>query len=95
MWALAVLANGTVASGSDDGAIYVWNVDSNKMIHKFSAHNSRVSALIALPDCILVSGSYDKVIRIWDIFSLELLMELKGHISQVRDLAPLSGLRLA
>lgn len=56
-----------VASGSEDGLIYIWHVNYNKPIYKLCGHNLMVGSLskVFSKSEYMVSGSDDKQVLIW------------------------------
>lgn len=50
VWRLAVLPDGTVVSGSSDGATQFWDGHFGTLIQRFAKHSSDVLALVASPD---------------------------------------------
>jgi WD40 repeat protein len=67
VWSLAVLPNGHLSSGHDNGDIKIWDTDdstSNDPIKTINAHNASVNALAVLQNGYLASGSDDKTIKI-------------------------------
>ena len=58
---LEVLPDGRLASGSSDGTILIWDVDTSDYT-AFKGHSSDVISLTAVPNGRLVSGSNDKTI---------------------------------
>ena len=60
--ALAVLANGDLASGSDDMTINIWNPLDGSLKITIKGHTDRVNALVGHSNGNLISGSKDKTI---------------------------------
>ena len=58
-------------SGTRDGIISLWEINSDKLLKKFQAHSEGVTCLIRNPnDCLeFHSGSIDGTIRTWNIQS--------------------------
>lgn len=50
VWRLAVLADGTIASGDSDGAVCMWDGRYGAQLHRFVQHSADVLALAATPD---------------------------------------------
>ncbi|MGZ3633961.1 MAG: WD40 repeat domain-containing protein [Parachlamydiaceae bacterium] len=63
--ALVELADGTLASGSKDKTIKLWDPVSGAMKHTLTGHTNGVNALVQLADGTLASGSGDKTIKLW------------------------------
>jgi WD40 repeat protein len=63
----ATLADGRLASASDDRTIKIWNLATSLMEALLEGHTAGVNALIALPDGRLASASDDRTIRLWDL----------------------------
>ncbi len=93
--ALAVLADGRIASGSFDNSIRIWGAKNGKELSRLDGHLNTVHALVVLPDGRLVSGSSDHSIRFWDPDSGAELARLHGHDDSIHALAALPGGRLA
>jgi len=65
VYALTVLPDGSLVSGSEDKTIKIWDVKNGQTIKTLTGHTDYVRALTVLPDGSLVSGSGDKSIKIW------------------------------
>ena len=63
--ALVLLSDGSLASGSSDKSIRIWNVQSGETMKILNGHNGAIFCLVALDNDSLASGSADKTIRIW------------------------------
>jgi WD40 repeat protein len=58
----------TLASGSADHTIKLWDVASGKVQATFSGHTDQVRSLAFSPDGrTLASGSWDRTIKLWDL----------------------------
>ena len=78
----------TLASGSADNTIRLWDVSSGEVIRKLSGHASSVYSMAFSPDGkTLASGSADNTIRLWDISSGETIRELDEHAAFVYSVA--------
>jgi WD40 repeat protein len=79
-----------VASSDEDGNIFVWDADSNTIIHKLNEDKFSVSAIAFSPDgSKLVSGQLDGKIRLWDANKWHQLRVMdidEGIISAVKSI---------
>jgi WD40 repeat protein/serine/threonine protein kinase len=67
-------------SGSGDGTLRVWDLDSNRSARIFAGHTGPVSALvISANGGRAVSASSDSTLRVWDLESGQTLRTLEGH----------------
>jgi len=56
-----------LATGSDDHAVFVWNIESRQVLHILEGHTQNVTAVLFHPTLpILVSTSEDHTVRFWD-----------------------------
>ncbi|KIK32933.1 hypothetical protein CY34DRAFT_813990 [Suillus luteus UH-Slu-Lm8-n1] len=71
VWTMALSPDGkTVASGSRDGAVKLWNVDTGKVIKTWTGHTDDVTSVSWSPDGgRVVSGSRDGTFGVWDVES--------------------------
>ncbi|KIK44104.1 hypothetical protein CY34DRAFT_35311, partial [Suillus luteus UH-Slu-Lm8-n1] len=59
-----------VASGSFNGAVKLWNINTGKVIKTWTGHSKEVRAVSWSPDGgRVVSGSYDGTFRVWNVES--------------------------
>jgi len=68
---IALSPNGkTVASGSRDGTVRLWDVETKKVVARWTGHTDAVRSLCWSVDGErVVSGSNDGTIRVWDVES--------------------------
>jgi WD40 repeat protein len=78
----------TLASGSGDQTIILWDLDKGKPDRTLSGHKGGVRCLVISEKNKLVSGSDDATIRIWNMASgKEIGSPLQGHSTAVNSLA--------
>ncbi len=75
----------TVASGSTDGTIKLWDViTGDELPLNLTGHSKTVNSLAFSPDgTILASGSGDSYIYLWDVSTGEVIQNLSGHTKAV------------
>ena len=89
-WVLAVAyspdGKTLASSGSSDGTIQLWDVETGKQLRTLKGHTEIANTLVFSPDSTeLVSGSRDDTIRVWDPNSGSMLRKLSGHRNDVRS----------
>ncbi len=58
----------TLASGSGNKTIKLWNLRTNQEIATLTGHSEEVNSVAFSPDGnTLASGSYDKTIKLWRV----------------------------
>ncbi|ORZ20652.1 WD40 repeat-containing protein SMU1-like protein [Absidia repens] len=80
---------GILISGSTDGKIAVWNIQSGFCKRRISpAHSQGVTSIqLNNKTTHILSGSYDQLIKIHEIKSGKLVKEFKGHTSFINSVA--------
>ncbi|MEH2346904.1 MAG: ribosome assembly protein 4, partial [Nostoc sp.] len=74
----------TLASGSLDSTIKLWDVSTGKAIKTLTGHSSTVNSVVFSPDGkTLASGSEDKTIKLWDVSTGKAMKTLTGHSSSI------------
>ncbi|KAJ2964255.1 hypothetical protein NQZ79_g742 [Umbelopsis isabellina] len=87
---LAVDPSGEVvcAGSMDSFEIFVWSVQSGKLLDVLEGHEGPVSSLAFSPTgLLLVSGSWDQTARTWDVFGRKKVVETFKHTSDVLAVA--------
>lgn len=92
---LAVLKDGSLASGSEDKTIRIWDLISGLTIKTLIGHTAYVWCLLVLPDGSLVSGAWNSTIRIWNVKTGLTIKTLTGHTDNIYSLALLKDGSLA
>src|SRR5262245_33530969 len=70
----------TLASGSFDKTVKLWDAASGKVLHTLKGHENQVFGVAFNNDStMLASGSQDKTIRLWNPQDGAFLRDLKGH----------------
>ncbi|BAZ87911.1 trypsin-like peptidase domain-containing protein [Dolichospermum compactum] len=94
VYSVAISPDGrTLASGSYDNTIKIWNLATGKLIRTLSGHSRSVvsrsveSVAISPDGRTLASGSRDKTIKIWNLATGELIRTLSGHSGDVHSVA--------
>ncbi len=88
VWSVAFSPDGTLASGSTDGIIRLWNVSTEQPLNTFERHTSEVwSVAFSSDGKTLASGDADGTIRLWNVTTGRLKQTLEGHTDDVRSIA--------
>jgi WD40 repeat protein len=62
-----ILNSNYLASGSDNGTIFVWDTSSSLKVADLNGHTARVNLLEAAPNGLLLSSSFDRTVRLWNM----------------------------
>jgi small GTP-binding protein len=78
----------TLASGSGDNTVKLWEVSSGQLLRTLKGHSGTVSRVTFDPSGRTVaSASADRTVKRWMVSSGDLLDTLEGHQSSIRALA--------
>jgi tetratricopeptide (TPR) repeat protein len=78
----------TIASGSDDKTIKLWDISTGQLRSTLEGHDGAVCSVAFSPNGHkLASGSGDKTIKFWDTKNRNLLATIQGHDSGVNCVA--------
>ena len=78
----------TLASGSLDDTVRLWDVNTGEHLHTLTGHWDNVTSVAFSPDGqTLASGSSDRTIRLWDPNTGRLRRTFKGHTHAVSSIA--------
>ncbi len=85
---VALSANGrTVASGSDDRTVRVWDAKTGQALHTLQHVGAVTSVALAADGHVLVAGCLDHTVRLWDTRTGRALQTLQGHGGNVNCVA--------
>jgi WD40 repeat protein len=71
-----------VASGSNDGVLRLWDVDTGKVIAKWTGHKGKISSVCWNRGGQVVSGSYDDgTVKVWDVESRKTTLAIETGLS--------------
>ena len=87
----------TLASGSLDQTVRLWDVAAGQEIATLQGHTDRVTSVAFSPDGqTLASGSLDRTVRLWDVATRQELAILQGHADGITSVSfSLDGQTLA
>eukprot|EP01052_Picozoa_sp_SAG31_P025190 SAG31_NODE_2195_length_6220_cov_9.014703_1_plen_439_part_10 len=81
-------SGGTLASGSHDQTVKLWDVASGECLRTLEGHSDSVeSVAFDASGGTLASGSHDQTVKLWDVASGECLRTLEGHSDSVESVA--------
>jgi WD40 repeat protein len=98
VWAIAFSPDGkTLASGSMDHTVRLWNLEPGELTATLEGHAKRVLAVAFSPDGrALASGSQDDSVRLWDVTTLtERFAILRGYVDSSLAFTPDSKVLVA
>ena len=89
VWSVAFSPNGqTLASGSQDRTIRLWNPNNGNLKRTLRGHRDAVNSVAFSPDGrTLASGSWDGTIRLWNPNNGNLKRTLTGHTDGISFVA--------
>lgn len=81
VWALTITPdNNRLISGSYDGMLMIWDLNSGKPLRTLEGHTDRIFGVSITSDGrSVISCSADRTIKMWDLESGDCLGTLKGH----------------
>ncbi|AUS99286.1 serine/threonine protein kinase [Nostoc sp. CENA543] len=77
----------TIASGSSDETIKIWNLATGQEISTLNGHSDSVKVAFSPDGRNIASGSSDKTIKIWNLATGQEIRTLNGHSHSVRSVA--------
>jgi WD40 repeat protein/energy-coupling factor transporter ATP-binding protein EcfA2 len=89
VWSVSFSPDGkTLATGSGDKTIKLWNVETGQEIRTLTGHNSGVLSVSFSPDGkTLATGSGDDTIKLWNVETGQEIRTLSGHNYSVNSVS--------
>jgi cytochrome c len=85
--AVAILPDGRLATGGEDGQIAIWQPGIGEPIQRFTGHTAPIASLAVSPDGQrIASASWDRTVRIWPVDGGTAML-LEGHQQNVNGVA--------
>ncbi|MEO0533664.1 MAG: serine/threonine-protein kinase [Cyanobacteria bacterium P01_A01_bin.123] len=82
----------TLASGSLDDTIRLWNLQTGKLLDTLSGHRRGVNEVVISPGGqVLASCGDDDLVKVWNLSTAAKLHTLKGHMRDVNTVAISAG----
>ena len=70
----------TIATGSYDRTVRLWDIATSTLINTLTGHTSSVNSVAYSPDGnTIATGSEDNTVRLWDTTTGTLINTLTGH----------------
>ena len=74
----------TIASGSFDKTVKLWQLSTGKLMHTLTKHAKQVRCVNFSPDgSTIASGSFDKTVKLWQLSTGKLRNSFSGHSDEV------------
>jgi WD40 repeat protein len=88
VYSVTFTSNSILASGSQDGAVILWNLSNNNHIQRWQEHSETVRCIaFSSNQNLLASGSEDGTVRLWEIDRSNSFSCLHGEARQVWAIA--------
>ncbi|MBC7792866.1 MAG: WD40 repeat domain-containing protein [Clostridia bacterium] len=92
--AVAALADGRLATVSDDKTIKLWDPTTGRCVRTLNGHTDWVCAVAALANGQIATGSRDKTVKLWDPTTGRCVQTLRVHKAAVYSVATISDGRI-
>ncbi|RNA11770.1 hypothetical protein BpHYR1_024511 [Brachionus plicatilis] len=83
IYCIHLIDTSTLASGSRDRTIKIWNLINYACVKTLKGHDDWITSLLLFDKNTLISGSRDRSIKIWNLSDYTCITTLKGHTDSV------------
>ena len=87
IWALTLLPNGFIASGSKDSTVKIWDITKTYPLYTLTGHTSNIRALTLINEQYLASCSADSTIKLWSLSDYSIVKSWTASTNLVLALA--------
>ncbi len=87
IYALTLLPNGFLASGSHDRKIMIWNVSETSRLYTLLGHTDAIRSLSVINNDYLASCSHDGTIKLWSLSTYEEVRSWTASTERIEALA--------
>ena len=84
---VAVAPGGQLITGSRDGSMRVWDMETGEEISVLAGHELPITSVAVTPDGRLITGSWDNTALLWDTQTGEEIRVLAAHRGEVHSIA--------
>ena len=78
----------TIATGSKDKTIKLWEATTGNEIRTLAGHSSQVNDIRFTSDGkLMLSADWDHTVKVWDIYTGKIITDFKGHEHTVSSVA--------
>ena len=86
--AVGFVPGGKALSGSDDGALHLWDLNTGKRVHLMKGHGAKILGLdVTANGKLAVTASWDRTVRVWNLETGKIKHVLKGHTAPINAAA--------
>jgi WD40 repeat protein/GTPase SAR1 family protein len=88
VWSMTVISDKLVLSGSEDGSLKVWDIESGTCLATYRGHLDYVcSVAVSQNNERALSGSGDHTLKLWNLISGECITTFENHTADVLSVA--------
>ena len=78
---MELIDSNTIASGSYDNTIKIWNLNNSSCIKTLEGHTNDINCLELINSTTIASASDDHTIKIWNLNESRCIKSLEGQVA--------------